>query len=158
MTESEKLDLILVKLEKMDTLESKIDALDTRVGALESKIDSLEIEFAVLREKMCILEESVASLDEVVARLEESAVELRECVVRLEDRTARLEQDAAGIKLILENEIRTNIMRVAEGHQDLYRNFKEATKMDAEKEMISIRVGVLESELRKVKERLEQIA
>ena len=51
-----------------------------------------------------------------------------------------------------------NIMRVAEGHLDLYRKLDDAQKIDNEKEMIAIRVNILETELRKVKERLEQIA
>ena len=49
-------------------------------------------------------------------------------------------------------------MRVAECHLDLYRKLDDAQKIDNEKEMIAIRVNILETELRKVKERLEQIA
>ncbi len=58
------------------------------------------------------------------------------------------------IELTLENEIRTNIKRVAEGHLDLSRNLHDALKIDSEKEMIAIRVNVLESELRKIKQQI----
>ena len=61
----------------------------------------------------------------------------------------------SNIELTLENEIRTNIKRVAEGHLDLSRNLHEALKIDSEKEMLAIRVSVLETELRRIKERLE---
>ena len=77
---------------------------------------------------------------------------------RMDERFDKLENDVTGIKLTLENEIRQNIMRVAEGHLDLYRKLDDAQKIDNEKEMIAIRVNILETELRKVKERLEQIA
>ena len=77
---------------------------------------------------------------------------------RMDTRFDKLENDVTGIKLTLENEIRQNIMRVAEGHLDLYRKLDDAQKIDNEKEMIAIRVNILETELRKVKERLEQIA
>lgn len=77
---------------------------------------------------------------------------------RMDERFDRLENDVTDIKLTLENEIRPNIMRVAKGHLDLYRKLDDAQKIDNEKEMIAIRVNILETELRRVKERLAQIA
>lgn len=71
------------------------------------------------------------------------------------DKLDKLENDITDIKLTLENEIRTSIMRVAEGHLDLSRNLKDAIKIDTEKEILSIRVAVIETELRKIKTRLE---
>lgn len=73
----------------------------------------------------------------------------------LESKVNALETELSDIKLILENEIRINIQRVAEGHLDLSRNLHEALKIDNEKEMLSIRVSVLETELRKIKRQLE---
>ncbi len=67
----------------------------------------------------------------------------------------KLENDVTDIKLTLENEIRVNIQRVAEGHLDLSRNLHEALKIDNEKEMLAIRVSVLETELRRIKAKLE---
>ena len=62
------------------------------------------------------------------------------------------------IELTLENETNRNIRSIAEGHLDLSRKLDEALKIDNEKEMIAIRVTILENELRRVKERVEQIA
>ncbi len=73
----------------------------------------------------------------------------------LKRRTTSIETSVTDIKLTLENEIRSSIMRVAEGHLDLSRNLKDAIKIDTEKEMLSIRVAVIETELRKIKTRLE---
>ena len=67
----------------------------------------------------------------------------------------KVENDVTDIKLTLENEIRVNIQRVAEGHLDLSRNLHEALKIDNEKEMLAIRVSVLETELRRIKAKLE---
>ena len=67
----------------------------------------------------------------------------------------RLEKDITDIKLTIENEVRVNIKRVAEGHLDLSRNLHEALKIDNEKEMLAIRVSVLETELRRIKTKLE---
>ena len=73
----------------------------------------------------------------------------------LKQRTENMETSITDIKLILENEIRVNIRRVAEGHLDLSRNLHEAMKIDSEKEMLAIRVSVLETELRRIKTQLE---
>lgn len=63
----------------------------------------------------------------------------------------KLENDVTDMKLTLENEIRTNIQHIAEGHLDLSRNLHEALKIDHEKEMLAIRVNVLETEVRRLK-------
>lgn len=73
----------------------------------------------------------------------------------LKQRTANIETSVTDIKLTLENEIRVNIQRVAEGHLDLSRNLHEALKIDSEKEMLAIRVSVLETELRRIKTQLD---
>lgn len=73
----------------------------------------------------------------------------------LKQRTKSIETSVTDIKLTLENEIRVNIKRVAEGHLDLSRNLHEALKIDSEKEMLAIRVSVLETELRRIKAQLE---
>lgn len=71
------------------------------------------------------------------------------------EKVGAIEKKVSNIELTLENEIRTNIKRVAEGHLDLSRNLHETLKIDSEKEMLAIRVSVLETELRRIKERLE---
>ena len=68
--------------------------------------------------------------------------------------------DSKYIKLYLtklddfENETNVNIRRIAEGHCDLVRNLREARKVDDEKELLAIRVTVLESDMSKVKHQL----
>ena len=62
------------------------------------------------------------------------------------------------IQLTIENETNRNIKIIAEGHFDLSRKLDEALKMENEKEMLMIRVNRLENELRRVKERIEEIA
>lgn len=77
---------------------------------------------------------------------------------RMDERFDKLENDVTGIKLTLENEIRQNIMHVAEVNLDLLRKLDDSQEIDSEKRMLTIHVSILETELRKVKERLEQIA
>ena len=62
--------------------------------------------------------------------------------------------DLNEIKEDTENETNVNIRRIAEGHCDLVRNLREARKVDDEKELLAIRVTVLESDMSKVKHQL----
>ena len=65
-----------------------------------------------------------------------------------------MESDVKSMKMTLETEIRTNIQRVAEGHLDLSRNLHEAMKPSSEVEMLSIKVRMLESEIRELKRKI----
>ena len=105
MTDSEKLDLVLEKItdvdEKVESLDKKVETLDKRVESLDKKVETLD-------RKVEILDKRVETLDK---------------------RVIRVENDVRVIKLTIENEIRVNIQRVAEGHLDLSRNLNECIKL-----------------------------
>lgn len=69
-----------------------------------------------------------------------------------------IQNSIQNIQLTLENETNRNIMIIAEGHLDLSRKLDEALKIENEKEMLAIRVNILENELRQIKEKLATIA
>lgn len=75
-------------------------------------------------------------------------------IQELKQHTTNIETSVADIKLTLENEIRVNIQRVAEGHLDLSRNLHEAMKPNNEIEMLAIKVRMLETDIRELKARL----
>lgn len=68
---------------------------------------------------------------------------------------AEIKQRTRSIELTLENEIRTNIMRVAEGHLDLSRKLNESIKLSsniaAKLEMHDLKMSYYDSELRNLK-------
>lgn len=66
----------------------------------------------------------------------------------------KMQADITDIKLTLENEIRVNIQRVAEGHLDLSRNLHDAMKPSNEVEMLSIKVRMLETDIRELKAKI----
>ncbi len=72
----------------------------------------------------------------------------------LKQRTTNIEDNVTSIKLALENEIRVNIQRVAEGHLDLSRNLHEAMRPSNEVEMLAIKVRMLETEVRELKQKM----
>ncbi|MCD8197012.1 MAG: hypothetical protein LUE24_07615, partial [Lachnospiraceae bacterium] len=77
-------------------------------------------------------------------------VELKEDVANLKVGVAGLKADMVGIRLTIDNELRVNIRRVAEGHLDLVRHLKEAGRKDSEVEMLTVRVNVLERDVREL--------
>lgn len=123
MTDSEKLDLLL----------DKVNGLDEKVDRLEEKVNHLE---------------------EKVTRLDADLQEVKSQVNRLDSGLQEVKSQVRRTNLILENEIRVNIQRVAEGHLDLSRNLHEAMRPSNETEMLSIRVGMLESDVKELKSKL----
>ncbi len=128
MLENQKLDLILVMLEKLD---DKFGRLDHKVVHLEERFDRLEERFDKLEDRFDRLEQRV---------------------IQLEEKVEALQKDVAEIKLVLENEIRKNISRAAEGHLDLSRNLQELVKPNSEMEMLSIRI--LETDMKDLKQKI----
>ena len=118
----------------------KLDLILSKIGGLGHTVDDLQ-------HKVGSLERKVGSLERIVTDMKPKV-----------DKIDSLERGITEIRLTLENEIRTNIMRVAEGHLDLYRKFDAAAKIENEKEIIAIRVNILETELRQIKNRLDHIA
>ncbi len=72
----------------------------------------------------------------------------------MKDDIKSLKNDVRGLQLTLENETNRNIRIIAEGHLELNRKLDEALKVEAEKEMMHLRVNVLENDMRKVKEKV----
>ena len=137
MQDSEKLDLIL---KMVHTIDEKVSDLDAKVDNLETKVDNLETKVGNLETKVDNLETKVDDLDDRVERLESETREIRQKVTKMD--------------LIMENELRVNIQRVAEGHLDLSRNLHEAMKPNNEIEMLAIKVRMLETDVRELKDKV----
>ena len=97
--------------EKLDLILNKMKDLDEKVDRLDEKVDRLD-------EKVDRLDEKVNSLDETVKGLKVEVKEIGQKVTKTE--------------IIIENEIRVNIQRVAEGHLDLSRKLNECIKLSSD--------------------------
>ena len=69
-----------------------------------------------------------------------------------------LKQKQLQTQIALENVTNRNIKIIAEGHLDLSRKLDEALKVENEKELLLIRVNILENELKQIKEQLNKSA
>ena len=110
-----------------------------------SDSQKLDLILSKLSENDKKFEETDKKLVEIGKKLTEVDKKLTETdkkITETDKKLDKLENDVTDIKLTLENEIRTSIVRVAEGHLDLSRKLSEATRIDDEKEMIAIRVSI----------------
>lgn len=98
-------------------------------------------------EKLDLLLEKVSAMETKMDTME-TKMDIMETNVK------NVKADVKDIKLILENEIRVNIQRVAEGHLDLSRNLHEAMRPSNEVEMLAIKVRILETDVKELKAKL----
>ena len=128
--------------------------LDQRVAGVEQKVTELDEKVTELDQKFTVLDEKVTVLDQKFTVLDQKFTVLDQKFTVLDQKFTVLDEKVTGLKLVIENETNVNIRRIAEGHCDLVRNLREARKVDDEKELLAIRVTVLESDMSKVKHQL----
>ena len=133
--------------QRVASVEQKVTELDQRVASVEQKVTKLE-------QKVTELDEKVTELDQKFTVLDEKVTVLDQKFTVLDQKFTVLDEKVTGLELVIENETNVNIRRIAEGHCDLVRNLREARKVDDEKELLAIRVTVLESDMSKVKHQL----
>ena len=75
-----------------------------------------------------------------------------------EHKLKEIKTDIHEIQLTLENDTNKRISIIAEGHLDLIRKLDDALKVENEKELLLLRVATLESEIKRIKKKIEQIA
>ncbi len=144
MTQNE---MIVAIYDGMQDLKTDMRELKGRVQVLEEDVSALKEDVSVLKEDVSVLKEDVSVLKEDVSVLKEDVSVLKEDV-------SVLKEDVSGIHLTLENVTNRNIRVVAEGHLDLSRKLDEALKADTERELMHLRVNVLENDMRRVKEKV----
>ncbi len=137
MNENQKFDLILSKLDNMENkfsnMESKLSNIESRLSTLEDKVSNMESRLSIVEDKISKIESKLDSLD---------------------NRLNTVENDVKDIKITLENEIRVNIQRIAEGHLDLARNLQKAQKPSAEVENLIIQVNMLQTDVQLLKQKI----
>lgn len=102
-------------------------------------------------DKSDLILEKLDSMNTDIKRMDTNIKRMDTDIKRIDTDIKRMDTDIKSIKLTLENEVRTNIMRVAEGHLDLSRSLNEALKTNNEFEMLTIKVNMLESDVKELK-------
>lgn len=121
--------------------------------------------FKPVQDDIQMIKEEIHTLKKDTTELKGDIQILKQDVQILKHETQELKQDVQDLKnrvtsieITLENETNRGIKVIAEGHLNLDRKLSEASKVENEKELLLLRVSHLENEMRKVKDRLNQIA
>ena len=137
----------------MQEVKKSVSNIEERVSSIEERVTNIEERVTNIEERVSSIEERVTNIEERVTSIEERVSSIEERVTNIEERVSNLEESNTSIKLILENEIRVNIQRVAEGHLDLSRNLHDAMRPSNEVEMLAIKVRMLESDVHELKQK-----
>ena len=140
--------------QKFEPVYTRLDLLESDVRELKSGMSEIKQRVASVEQKVTELDEKVTELDQKFTVLDEKVTVLDQKFTVLDQKFTVLDEKVTGLELVIENETNVNIRRIAEGHCDLVRNLREARKVDDEKELLAIRVTVLESDMSKVKHQL----
>ena len=139
---------------RLDLLESDVRELKSGMSEIKQRVASVEQKVTELDQRVASVEQKVTKLEQKVTELDQKFTVLDEKVTVLDQKFTVLDEKVTGLELVIENETNVNIRRIAEGHCDLVRKLREARKVDDEKELLAIRVTVLESDMSKVKHQL----
>ena len=105
-------------------------------------------------EKLDLIINKLGVLEDGFGKLEKRFDVLENRFDTLENRLDALESDLKDIKFTIENEVRAKLQVVAEGHLDLSRNLHDAIKPGNEIEMLIVKVRMLETDVRRLKEKI----
>ncbi len=138
---TEETTMILEQLQKINTrlerVDSRLDKVDVRLDKMDSRLDRMDVR----------LNKMDSRLDNVDTRL--NRLDLR--MEKLDTRQSLLESDMRELRLTVENELKSNISIIAEGHLDLNRKLDEALRGDSDREMMKLRLNVMEGDIRRLK-------
>ena len=158
MNDSQKLDLLLVKFDGMNSdiqiLKEDVSSLKKDVASLDKRVTKLERGQSELKE-LCLKNQSdIAEVRELCLKNQSDITEIRSDITEIRSDITEIRSDITDIKLTLENEIRTNIRLIAEGHLDLSRQLHDALHTSNEFENMKVRVNSLEADMKRVKRKV----
>jgi len=133
--------------ELMEKIYDKVCNVETEVGTVKSDVNTLKSEVSTLKSDVSTLKSDVSTLKSEMKEVKSDICVLKSDVSSLKDRVTSLE-------MTLENETNRNIRVIAEGHMDLVRKLDEALAVKSEREMMKLRMNVLENDMRVVKNKI----
>ena len=137
-------------------------------GVVTKAIEPVREEVKELRKDVTVLQENVAELQvgmtelrKDVTELQVGMTELRKDVTALQIGMEKLSTDVDTltrktdrIECIMENELRPNICKIAEGHLDLSRKLDMVRVRRSEYTLLDIKVSGLQLDIREIRDRL----
>ena len=119
-----------------EMLVSLVENVKTTLNNMNKQFDDINNQIAEMKTDIQNVKDETKQISEMKTDIQKMKNEIRE------------------ISLTLENETNRNIKIIAEGHFDLSRKLDKALTVENEKEMALIRINMMESEIRRIKEKL----
>lgn len=119
-------------------------------------IKNLQIE--MVSTKTELQKEIASTKTELQGEMTALKEEMTSTKTELQNEISALKNEVTSIKVTLENVTNRNIKVIAEGHLDLCKKLDKAIEVNNEKELLLVRVNLLEDEVRRLKEQFNTIA
>ena len=132
----------------------KLDRILSEMLGMKEELQGTKEEVLGMKEELQGTKEEVQGMKEELQGTKEEVLGLKEKVQGLESSVQELSNKVTNIELTIENEIRDNIRCIADGHLDLSRNLHEAMKPYEEIEVHSVKINMLETDVRELKARI----
>lgn len=131
-------------------------------GIVKKAIEPVREEVKELRKDVTVLQENVAELQVGMTELRKDVTVLQKDVTALQIGMEKLSTDVDTLtrktdrmECIMENELRPNICKIAEGHLDLSRKLDMVRVRREEYTLLDIKVSGLQLDIREIRDRLK---
>ncbi|MBD5465212.1 MAG: hypothetical protein HDR22_05255 [Lachnospiraceae bacterium] len=144
MSDSEKLDLIL----------SDMQVMKSDMQGMKNEIHDMKDDMQGMKNEIRDMKDDMQGMKNEIRDMKDDMQDMKNEIHDMKDDMQEVKQKVSKVDLTMENEIRVNIQRVAEGHLDLSRNLHEAMRPSNEVEMLAIKVRMLETDVKELKEKI----
>ena len=127
-----------------------IEPVREEVKELRKDVTELQVGMKELRADVTELQVEVKELRKNVTKLQGDVVELQTAMEKLSTDVERLGRKTEKIEFIMENELRPNICKIAEGHLDLSRKLDMVRVRRSEYTVMDIKVSGLQLDIREI--------
>ena len=125
------------------TTEEMLVSLVENVKNINSTLNNMNKQFDDINNQIAEMKTDIQNVKDETKQISEMKTDIQ-----------KMKNEIREISLTLENETNRNIKIIAEGHFDLSRKLDKALTVENEKEMALIRINMMESEIRRIKEKL----
>lgn len=132
-----------------------IEPVREEVKELRKDVTELQVGMKELRADVTELQVEVKELRKDVTKLQGDVVEFQTGMEKLSTDVERLGRKTEKIEFIMENELRPNICKIAEGHLDLSRKLDMVRVRRSEYTLLDIKVSGLQLDIREIRDKLK---
>jgi uncharacterized coiled-coil DUF342 family protein len=144
--------------EDLQAIAGLIQPLKDDMNIMKNDIKTLRNDIDVIKKDIDVMKNDIDGMKNDIDGMKNDIDGMKNDIDGMKNDIKNLDKRVTSLEVHLENITDKNIRIIAEGHLDLNRKLDDALKVENEKELLIIRVRILEEELKKVKDRLNQIA